>query len=80
MLFELNQEEKHVLKTICDFTDKGDSVEYYALINALDVKGDTSALIPVVGRLEDDGYITSNGLIYRYIRITDKGRREVAGA
>ena len=36
------------------------------------------ARIPVVARLEDDGYITTNGIIYRYCHITDKGRKTLA--
>lgn len=77
MPFTLNQEEKNILNVIYDSTGGNDSVEYYTLTDSLHIEGDTSALIPVVSRLEDDGYITSSGLIFRYIRITDKGRREI---
>lgn len=75
-MFELNAEEKGVLQAIKGFADKGEKLDYYKLVNSLHYTGDTSALIPVVGRLEDDGYITSDGWIYRYIHLTDKGRRE----
>jgi Mn-dependent DtxR family transcriptional regulator len=77
MSFELNEEEKTVLKTLAGLDKEKKGIQYYSLIDALNLKGDTSGMIPVVGRLEDDGYITSNGLIYRNIFLTEKGQREI---
>lgn len=77
MSFELNQEEKSVLMLLARLGKEGKSVEYYELIEALNLQGDTSGMIPVVGRLEDDGYIISKGLIYRNIFMTEKGRQEI---
>jgi hypothetical protein len=76
-MFTLNQEEKNILKLL-NGTEAGSArVDYYAVIEKLKLEGDTSVMIPVVERLEEDGYIRSDGLIYRYLYITEKGRREI---
>ena len=73
-MFTLNQEEMQVLEAIRDLNDGnlGKRTDYYDVVKSVD--GDTAKLIPVVARLEDDGYIRSKGIIKRYCIITDKGR------
>ena len=73
-MFELNQEELEYLKAIRDLNDGmgGRKTDYYMVVEA--VHGDTGKAIPLVARLDEDGYITSNGLIKRYCNITEKGR------
>lgn len=72
MEFKLNSEELHILKTIRDLNDAGKKTDYYQVVE--EAKADTGLTVPIISRLEDDGYITSNGVIYRYCHITDKGR------
>lgn len=73
-MFTLNQEELQVLAAIQDLNDNslGERTDYYDVVKA--VEGDTAKLIPVIARLEDDGYIRSKGIIKRYCIVTDKGR------
>ncbi len=73
-MFELNQEELGYLKAIRDLNDGagGNKTDYYMVVEA--VHGDTGKAIPLVARLDDDGYIKSSGLIKRYCHITEKGR------
>lgn len=73
MDFKLNQEELHILQTIKDLNDQGKKTDYYQVVETADV--DSGLMVPVISRLEDDGYITSNGIIYRYCHVTDKGRK-----
>lgn len=77
-MLALNDEEKNVLRIIESASKEKGKIDYYGLVEKLDIAGDTSVVIPVVGRLEDDGYIKSNGLIYRYLWLTDKGRKALA--
>ena len=74
-MFELNKEELGYLKAVRDLNDGsgGTKTDYYMVVEA--AKGDTAKAIPLVARLDDDGYITSSGLIRRYCHITEKGRR-----
>lgn len=76
MEFHLNQEELGVLKAIRDLNDSGKKTDYYQVVEAS--RGDTGILVPVVGRLDDEGYITSSGAIRRYCHITEKGRKTLA--
>lgn len=73
-MFLLNNEELQVLGAIRDLNagKPGEKTDYYSVVDA--VGGDTAKLIPVVARLEDDGYIRSKGIIKRYCIITQKGR------
>ncbi|MCD8138457.1 MAG: hypothetical protein LUE17_01535 [Planctomycetaceae bacterium] len=73
-MFHLNDEELNVLKAVRDLNDGpvGAKTDYYAVVHA--VSGDTGRLIPVVGRLDDDGYISSSGVVRRWLKITEKGR------
>ncbi len=73
MEFKLNQEELHILQTIKRLNDKGEKSDYYQVVD--EAGANTGLTVPVISRLEDDGYITTNGIIYRYCHITDKGRR-----
>lgn len=73
MEFKLNQEELHILQTIKRLNDKGEKSDYYQVVD--EAGANTWLTVPVISRLEDDGYITTNGIIYRYCHITDKGRR-----
>ena len=74
--FQLNQEELDTLKVIRDLNDKGSKADYYEVVEG--VHGDTGTMVPVVARLDDDGYIKSSGIIHRYCHITDKGRRALS--
>ena len=78
-MFTLNQEEMQVLEAIRDLNDGnlGKRTDYYDVVKSVD--GDTAKLIPVVARLEDDGYIRSKGIIKRYCIITDKWRGILGG-
>lgn len=73
MEFRLNQEELHILQTIKKLNDRGEKTDYYQVVE--EAGADTGLTVPVIARLEDDGYITTNGIIYRYCHITDKGRK-----
>lgn len=77
MVFELNSEEIGVLKKIAELQDSKQKTDYHSIIKALAVK-DSGRIIPILGRLDDDGYTTSKGVIYRHFYLTDKGRKKIA--
>lgn len=76
MEFKLNKEELHILQTIKILNEKGEKSDYYQVVE--EAKADTGLTVPIISRLEDDGYIKTNGVIRRYCRITDKGRKTLA--
>lgn len=76
MEFKLNQEELHILQAVKHLNERGEKSDYYQVVD--EAGADTGLTVPVVARLEDDGYITTNGIIYRYCHITDKGRKTLA--
>lgn len=78
--FQLNEEELGVLKAVRDLNDGplGDKTDYYAVVH--EAKGDTGKLIPVVARLDDDGYVASSGVVRRWLKITAKGRETLKAA
>ncbi|NLY71859.1 MAG: hypothetical protein GX076_09330 [Clostridiales bacterium] len=74
-MFDLNDEEIRVLKVIKDLNDRNEKTDYYQVVS--EAQGDTGKMIPVVGRLEDEGYVKSNGVIFRYFKITEKGLKKL---
>lgn len=72
-MFELNNEELNILKVVRELNDSGKKSDYYAVIEK--ANADTARSIPIVSRLDNDGYVFSNGLVYRYLHITEKGRK-----
>jgi len=76
MEFKLNQEELHILATIKNLNDRKEKTDYYQVVE--EAKADTGLTVPVISRLEDDGYIKTNGVIHRYCHITDKGCKALA--
>lgn len=76
MEFKLNQEELHILAAIQTLNDRQEKADYYQVVE--EAKADTGLTVPVIARLEDDGYIKTNGVIHRYCHITDKGRKTLA--
>lgn len=77
MVFELNQEEIGVLRKIAELEDAHKKTDYHSIVAALQLK-DSGKVIPVLSRLDDDGYTRSNGIIYRYFHVTEKGRKKLA--
>ncbi len=69
--FNLNEEEISVLKIIKKYNDKNQKIDFYNIVNELETE--TTKMIPVFSRLEDDEYVKSYGIIYRYFKLTEKG-------
>ena len=76
MEFKLNQEELHILAAVKSLNDRKEKTDYYQVVE--EAKADTGLTVPVIARLEDDGYITTNGVIHRFCHITDKGRKTLS--
>lgn len=71
-MFELKPEELNVLGAIGKLESKNvKAASFYEVAEYL--QADTNRLIPVMERLEEDGYVTSTGLIFRYFHMTEKG-------
>lgn len=76
MEFKLNKEELHILQTIKILNERGEKSDYYQVVE--EAGADTGLTVPIISRLEDDGYIKTNGVIHRYCHITEKGSKTLA--
>ena len=71
--FELKEYEIDVLRAINRLEKANKKTDFHSVIKELNPEN-SGTIIPVISRLEDDGYITSKGLIYRYMFLTQKGK------
>lgn len=69
---ELKKYELDVLDAIKKISSQKKKPEFYSVCEELSIEN-TNIIIPVLYRLEDDGYINSSGVIYRYFHLTKKG-------
>ena len=73
MGLELGKEEVKILQAIARLNDVGlKEAEYYKVCKETEIA--TNKMISMIWRLEEENYIYSDGLIYRYLHLSDKGK------
>ena len=74
---ELKEYEIDVLRAIGRLESASQKTDFHSLIRELKPEN-SGTIIPVLSRLEDDGYIHSTGLVYRYLHLTEKGKGKIS--